>query len=216
MSESLTSRPPGLDSAHMPPPSESQLPVTVAVTTTLLSIAILTYILRIYARCRKHVMLGWDDFLITIALILTIGNWANNLVQLVDTGGKHTWYISKASLQKSAKLGFVALPLWIWSITLIKVSVFAMMLRIKNTKRWKVGIWACIAIVLVIGILSTVAEFLQCRPLEANWSLRLKKVKGLCWSLRTQMNIIYIMTGQSSPTNRNVNANYDPSLLCSH
>jgi hypothetical protein len=182
----------------MPPPWETQLPVTVAVTTTLLSFAYLTYVLRIYSRCRKNVMLGWDDLTITLALMLTTANWANNLVQLIDTGGKHTWYISMSSLQRSAKLGFVALPVWIWSITLIKISVFAMMHRIKDTRRWKIGVWACIIVVLIIGILSTLAQFLQCRPLEANWNLRLKKVQGLCWSLRIQMNVIYIMTGEST------------------
>jgi len=195
MSETLTSRPPGIDPAHMPSPGESQLPVTAAVTSVLLSLAIVTYILRIYSRCRNYVNLGWDDLTITIAVLLTISNWANNLVQLIDTGGKHTWYISMPALQRSAKIGFVGLPLWIWSVTLIKISVFLMMLRIKTTKRWKIGVWVCICVALSIAIMWTVAQFLQCRPIEANWSLKLKKVEGLCWPLRTQMKIVYIMSG---------------------
>lgn len=198
MSETFTSRPAGMNPAHMPPRSDTQLPVTIGVTTALLSLAVITYILRIYSRCRKYINLGWDDAAITLALILTLATWANNiLVQLIDTGGKHTFYITPDKLERSAKLGFVGMPLWIWSVTMIKVSVFLMLLRIKQTPRFKAGVWACIGFVVICGILASLSEFLQCRPIEANWSLKLKRVKGLCWSLTTQIDIIYVMTGES-------------------
>jgi hypothetical protein len=168
----------------------------VSTTTTLLTIALITYILRIYTRCRPYPNLGWDDLAITLAMAITIANWACNLGIQIVTGGHHIEYISRPDLETAGQLGFISMVLWIWAITTLKVSVALMLLRIKQTPRWKFGIWFLITVLIVVGIGSTLAQVLQCLPVKANWDIILKLSGRSCWTEQKQEIVTYSVSGK--------------------
>src|SRR5690242_13077907 len=106
--------------AQMPSPSDTRLPEIVIPLTILLCIALITYGLRLYTRCRPYYNLKLDDHAMTIAVAFTIATYAVVIALVACTGGRHTRYVPLAGLVKNAKLGFISRPLWVWSNTMIK------------------------------------------------------------------------------------------------
>jgi hypothetical protein len=184
---------------NLPPRSHSTAPVVVGITTALLVIALITYILRIYTRCRPYPNLGWDDFAITLAMAITMASWACNVGIQVITGGHHIQYIPVPDLQMVGELGFISMVLWIWALTTLKISVALMFLRIKQTNRWKFGIWSLITVLIVVGVGSTLAQVLQCLPVKANWDIILKMQGGSCWTEQKQEIVTYSVSGRNTP-----------------
>jgi hypothetical protein len=181
---------------------DSTTPRVVGVTTTLLTIALITYILRIYSRCRPYLALGWDDFTITLAMVITIVNWACNVKIQIATGGHHIRQITMQGLATSSKLGFISMVLWIWALTMLKISVALMLLRIKQTPRWKIGIGALIAVLIIVGVASTIAQILQCLPVTANWDIMLKESEhSSCWTEQKQAIVTYSVSCKLSFVN---------------
>ncbi|QDS78057.1 hypothetical protein FKW77_003374 [Venturia effusa] len=160
---------------NLPPESESTLPRVVATTATLWSIALITYVLRIYSRFRPYPNLGRDDLAISLAMLTTTANWACNLGVQITTGGRHVQYITKAQLERAGQLGFISMVLWIWALTALKISVCLMLLRIKQTTRWKA---------------------VQCIPVEANWTMSLRMSGHNCWSEQKQEIVTYAVSGK--------------------
>lgn len=177
--------------------NHTTIPLVLGTTTTLLTIALITYILRIYSRCRPYLNLGWDDFAITLAMAITIANWACNAGIQILTGGHHIEYVTLSSLERVSQLSFISMVLWIWALTALKVSVALMLLRIKQSPRWKKGIWGLIIVLIVVGIGSTLAQALQCLPIKANWDFILKTSGRSCWTEQKQEMVTYSMSGGS-------------------
>jgi uncharacterized membrane protein len=176
-----------------PPDLPSVLPRVVGSTTILLGLALLTYGLRMYSRIVPFWNLKRDDHVMTLAVAVTMVNWALNLqIQLVTRGRTPT---SLATAEEILKLGYVSRHMWNWSVTLIKVSVALMMLRIKQTPRWRIGISALVVALLVLGFGQLVALLVQCKPIKQNWDLT---GTGTCWSSTRQNTVTYIATGMSS------------------
>lgn len=182
----------------LPPYSHTTVPAVIVTTTVLLGLALVTYVLRIYTRVSPYLILGWDDFAITLATAITVANWACNISIQIVTGGRHVEYISPSAFQKAAQLGYVSMVLWIWSITTLKVSVALMLLRIKQTPKWKAGIWSLIAALFAVGIASTLAQILQCIPIRSNWDLLLHLKPGNCWTEEKQEIVTYSVSGSTT------------------
>jgi hypothetical protein len=168
----------------------SVLPKVVGSTTILLGLALLTYGLRMYSRMVPYWNLKWDDHTMTCAVAFTVVNWAVNLdIQVITQGRNPT---SLVMAERLLKLGYVSRHLWLWSVTFIKVSVALMMLRIKQTRRWQIGISMLVATLLVMGFVQLIGLLIQCRPLNKNWNLT---GPGKCWSTTIQDNGTYISSG---------------------
>jgi hypothetical protein len=193
-----------------PPQSHSTVPVVLGTTTTLLTIALITYLLRIYTRCRPYLNLGWDDLAITLAMAITLANWACNVAIQIQTGGHHIQYIPVSDLQMAGKLGFISMVLWIWALTTLKISVALMLLRIKQTPRWQFGIWTLIVVLFLVGIGSTLAQVLQCSPVQANWDILVKVHRGDCWTEQKQEIVTYSVSGENASLSVHKNTSIDP------
>jgi hypothetical protein len=122
-----------------------------------------------------------------------MANWAITIDGLIATGGRHIQYISMSALLKYAQMGFYALPLWVWAMTCIKVSVSLLFLRIEQARSWKIGIWTFIGVQLIVAITTTILQLLQCRPISDNWSL--SDASNDCWSLDIIRVITYTVSG---------------------
>jgi len=171
----------------LPPYSDTVNPKVIAVTTTFLVLAIIIYCLRIWSRLQVYRSIGLDDYAITLGLIMTIVNWAVTIDALVATGGRHFQYIHPSAMLKYAQIAFFSLPIWVWSMTFIKVSVSLLFLRIEQARKWKIGIWTFVGVQLTAAIATTLIQMLQCRPISYNWSL----LPGHCWSAQTIRVITY-------------------------
>ncbi|KAF2827074.1 hypothetical protein CC86DRAFT_370139 [Ophiobolus disseminans] len=62
---------------------------------------------------------------------------------------------------------------WYWSITLTKLSVALLLLRLKPGRYWKLFLHSTIALLLLTVCVQTCFQFLQCRPFAVYWDPRL-------------------------------------------
>lgn len=182
--------------AALPSQNDTILPLVIGTTSTLWSISLITYVLRIYTRCRPYPNLGWDDFAISLAMAMATANWGCNLGVQFATGGRHIRYITMSQLETAGQLGFIAMVLWVWALTALKVSVALMLLRIKQTPSWKKGVWCLIIFLIFVGIGSTLAQLLQCLPVSANWDVYLRMSGSNCWTPEKQENVTYLVSGR--------------------
>jgi hypothetical protein len=152
--------------------------------------------MRIWVRTRAGSQLWWDDFTITIALASVIVLYAMNTRILSITKGHHTYYIPLPVIEESAKFSFVIFSVWVWSVCTIKISVCFMLLRIKQTNRWKFGLWTLMAALFTTASVATICYMIMCNPLVANWQLKYASDTEACWSVQTFLNFTYILSGK--------------------
>lgn len=180
----------------LPPRTETILPLTVGTNTALLTLALVTFTLRIWLRLRSDVRLGLDDAMIAVAMVFAIATWALMLSIMLNTGGLHTWFIPAASFEPVAKMGFFFFTLWVWSVTLVKVSVCFMLLRIKGDVRsWRISLWVLISVLVMSAGVITICYMLMCNPIEANWDFAYMSEPERCWSIEKFLRFNYGTSG---------------------
>ena len=182
----------------LPPRSDTNLPTVIATTTILLTLALTTFVLRIWVRTKHMNLLGWDDAAITLAMVLTLACYGVNLTISVWTKGQHTWYIGLEALAKVAHVSFAFVILWLWAVSVIKISVCLMLLRIKSRSRnWFCGLWGLIGLIVCLSVAITICYLLQCKPIEANWDFKYLLEQGHCWTLDQFLSFTYAFSSES-------------------
>jgi hypothetical protein len=63
---------------------------------------------------------------------------------------------------------------------LVKISIAIMLLRIKTTKMWRIGLYTLIGSLILVGAVSTIVDLVMCRPISAFWSLTDRETH--CWA----------------------------------
>jgi hypothetical protein len=178
----------------LPPQDESTVPLVVSVTTILLFFALCTQTSRIWIRWPKQ--LGLDDFTMTFAVAFTLICYGITIAIGVITGGRHTIYVKVDALLQNARISFVFVVFWIWSVTMIKISVCCMLLRVKSySKSWKIGLWTLNAMLFAISSAVTVTHMFMCQPIRANWELSMIITPGHCWSVDRFVSFTYGYSG---------------------
>ncbi len=94
-------------------------------------------------------------------------DWALLIVQMIPS----TVVISIAEANLAIELAFLAIPVWTWSMTCIKTSVALSILRIKDSRRWKIFLYSVIALQAAYCIANTIFVFQVCRPLSDWWDV---------------------------------------------
>lgn len=110
--------------------------------------------------------------------------------------GRHSYYVSAEHAKTANYYSFVGQPICIWSLGFAKMSMACMLLRIKHTKTWMYGLYALILLVVLAGVISNIAEFIQCRPLAAMWDVAVAmKPTTKCIDAAVIQKIAYATTG---------------------
>jgi hypothetical protein len=111
------------------------------------------------------------------------------------THAHHIQFIPLPVIEQGLKLGYVVFTLSIWVNLLIKISVALMLLRIKSTFAWRIGLWTLIACCVAVGFAATFTQLYQCRPLRAFWDIELRGT-GACWPDKTVLGLAYAWGGE--------------------
>jgi hypothetical protein len=180
--------------SHFPPAQDTTLPLIISITTVLLTLALSTHVARLWTRWRQQ--LGLDDIAMTLAMLVTLGCYSLSTATSVITGGRHTVYVGIDVLIVNAKISFAFVFVWLWSVTLVKIAVCFMLLRVKShSKAWLFGLWILVGLLLIIAIIVTITHMLMCRPITANWELTMIIAPGYCWSVERFVNFTYSYSG---------------------
>ncbi|USW55931.1 hypothetical protein Slin15195_G092500 [Septoria linicola] len=142
----------------------------------LVGLAAVTVMLsgRFYLRFRKLAgTYGWDDLLIFLGYLFSIGMTVATWVDVVHFGlDRHAWDVRPEWAVGAAKVGWVAQVLFVAATVCTKLSVLLFHRRmIKETvdPRWLWALRAAFAFTSCYGVGVILAYMLTCRPLNALW-----------------------------------------------
>lgn len=104
--------------------------------------------------------------------ILAIAQYGIICASVLYGLGRRALFVSFARRRTSLRLLFISQVFWFWSLTLIKLSVALLLLRLKHTKRWRIFLISIMCIIVSAAVLQTVFQFVQCRPFSVFWDPR--------------------------------------------
>lgn len=87
--------------------------------------------------------------------------------------GRRSRFVSFSRRRTALELFFISQVFWYWSITLVKLSVACLLLRVKAAnKRWRIFLISLMVLLIVAAVVQTLFQFLQCRPFKVYWDPR--------------------------------------------
>jgi hypothetical protein len=109
------------------------------------------------------------------------------------TGARHIQFISIPVIEKGLLYYFATQYFTMYANLLIKASICAMLLRIMQTKTWRVGLWSTLASIAVMTIAVTLTNTLECSPVTAFWTIEERLTH--CWDEVTVTNVAMVISG---------------------
>ena len=162
------------------PPDENIGPLLVEVLTTTLIIALFLFTARIATRIRL-LRLWWDDYVLCLAVTFAIAGHGTFVASIKHGFGRHIFYLKPNDAIFVGQLGLITPLFWLWSTTLVRVSMALMLRRLKpdSDKWWKWGLSAMVGVQVVCAVTATIIDLVQCTPIQANWLPSLPGARGL-------------------------------------
>ncbi|KAL8950952.1 MAG: hypothetical protein Q9222_003042 [Ikaeria aurantiellina] len=148
----------------------------------LMSIATIIVCLRLRVRLKMTRKIGWDDILITLALIVTIIGLAFNCKMVQEGFGRHLYYLKQTPkvIPRATFWHIIWQPTFFISVTLTRVSICLLLIRIFGVNRtWRLCLWGVTGLIVAIAVPSFVMLFTQCRPYAKSWDPL--GTPGYCW-----------------------------------
>jgi hypothetical protein len=177
-------------------PKTPTIPQTVIPLTILCALAVVTYVLRMYTRLKPDPRLHWNDHAMTVAMVMTLAYYFCNIASTVIVGDLSIQKIDFATIEKILLLSFLMRLFWIWSVTMIKISVALMIQRIKQDRYWQWGLLCLNGVLLFSAIGNTISIVLSCRPVAGNWKITLALKPGVCQSQETTLRLLWASTSK--------------------
>ncbi|KAB2110258.1 hypothetical protein AG0111_0g1264 [Alternaria gaisen] len=169
----------------MPPmrPYENEGPTILGTTLTVTIVAVLTTIARFYVRIRMIRNVGWDDYVMLLAMMLCVAGQCLVIPQVHYGAGKHVDYIKPADFIAGLRLNLISQPIFLFAICFVKISVGFFLLRIAVGKFYKRLISGIMAFMGAYTVGCVLTVLLQCTDIRLMWDQR---VKGTCWTVKTR------------------------------
>lgn len=104
--------------------------------------------------------------------ILAIAQYGVLTAAVLNGLGHRARFVTAPRRSTAMRLLFISQVVWYWSITLVKLSVAFLLLRLKQTRRWRSFLYLIMGITISAAIVQTCFQFLQCRPFSVYWDPR--------------------------------------------
>lgn len=143
-----------------------------------LAIAVAAYILRISGKIQSPCSGGirwtstlwWDDFVMTIAMLLIIPVSAMSVV-LANTGlGKDIWTLPFDNITKILRIYYIDEDLYLSALPAVKISMLLTYLRVFQSKRFKQLVYVVIGLNIGYCIAFALVSIFQCMPIPLAWT----------------------------------------------
>ncbi|OCK76406.1 hypothetical protein K432DRAFT_437074 [Lepidopterella palustris CBS 459.81] len=176
------------DNPSLRPPDVSTAPKMLAVHSFLLAIVLILYAARIYTRLQPSPHMGWDDYTISVSVVLATTRLGLIAGACAHGLGRHTIYVAPEEASVAFHLIVIAMAMWCWSVAFVKVSMACMLLRIKNTPGWQWFLWLGILIQIGTAIAANTTQLTYCKPLRSLWSF---DPNAVCWTTKNSQAAAY-------------------------
>ncbi|TLD15181.1 hypothetical protein PspLS_10722 [Pyricularia sp. CBS 133598] len=164
--------------ATWPPPNHTNPqrrgPALLVIELTILPIALITLLLRLYVRVRIVKSYGWDDWFMVAAAACGLGV---TLCTIIATQGfswnAHIWDLTPEQIVEGRKVSLASQTLFTAATALAKASILLSYLRIAPQKSWFRRLtFSALALVSTIGFAAISLFWTQCMPISSYWFLQ--------------------------------------------
>jgi hypothetical protein len=108
--------------------------------------------------------------------------------EVMNGAGRHFAYIDTAKATVGLKLNFITQPIYLWAITVVKVSIALFLWRIAPNKFYKRLLMGIISFLVIYTFACFMTIILQCTNLAILWD---PSVKATCWTATTLRGLGY-------------------------
>ena len=184
----------------------------VIVASTTIATGAITILLRMYVRARIVRAVGWDDWLMLLALVsfLYIAHPFEltkiQVLGVVATGaelkavalgfGRHVYYLTPSQRYNIMMWASVSSTHCIMALCVGKISLCLSLLRIIQGAGWKKLRWIIyftIFVVFAVNTIVAITNYVQCQPVQKNWN---PAIPGRCWKPSVQLSLTYFRGGE--------------------
>ncbi|KAJ4407245.1 hypothetical protein N0V91_004128 [Didymella pomorum] len=124
--------------------------------------------------------LGWDDLLIGLSGVVSIGMNAPVIVAASLGFGRDMWGIPADNITESLKWLYVAYFMYMLAEALCQMSILAFYLRIMVEPRLRTVVWILMGVVTCFGVANMFAMIFQCTPIPFFWDGWRGEMAGFC------------------------------------
>lgn len=169
--------------------SDNAGPTLLVIAIVMIILCLITTTMRLLARYTRHA-LGSDDYTITAATLLALGRIIIQIISVPHGNGRHRRMISKSDYQYVNFLTWLTQLFLFPVLCLLKISVCLLVLRIKNTRPLRLGLWTLISALVLTTLLPELVLLAECSPVSAYWTSQSDK----CWNPAVRIDSIYLQT----------------------
>ncbi|KAE8374523.1 hypothetical protein BDV26DRAFT_295885 [Aspergillus bertholletiae] len=150
--------------------NENKGPRILAVVWSLSALTTLVVAARLYIRQYLIRNAGIDDYIIVIALCLTLSCVGMTTANVHMGYGKHAWALERSTLETITLVNTVSFSIGVFCFTLPKVAVTVLLTRILNPSRaQRIWLWTMIGITASMSFACFFLLLIQCDPPKATW-----------------------------------------------
>ncbi|KAF2018532.1 hypothetical protein BU24DRAFT_458295 [Aaosphaeria arxii CBS 175.79] len=148
-------------------------PGIMIVELTLLPLAVICVMLRLWIRIAWLHRSWWDDWLMVIAVIFSAGTTALVILATQMYGWNvHVWDLKITQLEVGRKASMAGQTLFVLASSFVKMSILVSYFRIAPQKSlFRKLVWATFALVFAAFLVFLVALWVQCVPISSYWKL---------------------------------------------
>ena len=158
----------------------------IIITAILAAVSTVTTVLRLLAKVLQRSM-QIEDYIILVAWVLLVMELVFVGLEYQSGSGSHINTLSETQVYAVLKYIFATETLIYPVVCLIKVSICFFVLRIKNTRPIRYGLYTMMGFLILTTLLCEIVLFAQCQPLYAYWD----RTAGVCWDFDIYNDIVW-------------------------
>jgi len=168
-----------------------------AVSATMFAFSAISTLVRVFVRSKIVKQFGWDDFTISLAMILHIFSFIFELLA-VDYGlGRHQDYLTPNQFVNALKWAELDRIFFVIITCLTKISICLFLLRIPEDKRLRRYLQFVMALFTLTNMAWLIVFLAQCSPIQGLWD---PYFCGFCWDKKIEVTFDYFQGGFAAVT----------------
>ncbi|OTB01439.1 hypothetical protein M426DRAFT_14464 [Hypoxylon sp. CI-4A] len=148
--------------------------LTTGIVLTCLTLSVLSFGLRLYARNVSGAKLWWDDYWMFAPMIICIAMSTNDFIGLAYGSGKHEADLDEDMVTGFMKNLYTYMLFWSMGVFSVKVGILIFYWRIFHTRDFRVSALAVGGFSLLIFISNFFTFTFQCTPISSFWEQRME------------------------------------------
>ncbi|KAI0377292.1 hypothetical protein F5Y04DRAFT_285077 [Hypomontagnella monticulosa] len=143
--------------------------LTTGIVVTCLGLSVLSFALRLYARSISAAKLWWDDYWMSLPMIICIAMSTNDFIGLVNGSGTHQSELDKETVMRFMKNLYFYEIFWCIGVFGVKIGILIFYWRVFTTRTFRISAMTVGGFSLLVFITNLFTFIFQCMPVESFW-----------------------------------------------